>query len=72
MPVTEAVESLTINLSSFIKPQTKLVDIIPDLKIDAQSFVLVYVPFTEGHHEFIQPELKLAINKNTLNLSKNL
>jgi hypothetical protein len=34
--------------------------------------VLVYVPFIEKHHEFIQPDLKFAINKNILALSKNL
>ncbi|UCE51213.1 MAG: hypothetical protein JSV31_18350 [Desulfobacterales bacterium] len=72
MPVTEAVDSLTINLSSFIKPQTKLVDLVPEVKIDAKSFVLVYLPFQEGHHEFIQSDLQLAISKNTLSLSRNL
>ena len=72
MPVTEAVESLCINLSSFVKPRTKLSDIIPGLKINAKSFVLVYVPFKEGHHEFIQPDLQFAINKNILTHSVNL
>ena len=72
MSVTEAVESLTINLSSFVKPRTKLSEIIPEIKIDAKSFVLVYVPFKEGHHEFIQPDLQFAINKNILTLSSNL
>ena len=72
MPVTEAVESLTINLSSFVKPRTKLCEIIPEIKTDAKSFTLVYVPFKEGHHEFIQPDLQFAINKNILTLSSNL
>lgn len=72
MPVTEAVESLCINLSNFVKPRTKLSEIIPRLKIDAKSFVLVYVPFKEGHHEFIQPDLQFAVNKNILTLSANL
>ena len=72
MPVTEAVESLSINISSFVKPRTKLSGIIPNLKVKAKSFVLVYVPFKEGHHEFIQPDLQFAINKNILTLSANL
>jgi hypothetical protein len=72
LPVTEAVESLIINLSSFVKPRTKLSGIIPQIKIDAKSFALVYVPFVEGHHEFIQPDLQFAINKNILTLSTNL
>ena len=72
MPVTEAIESLTINLSNFVNPRTKLSEIIPEIKINARSFVLVYVPFKEGHHEFIQPDLQIAINKNILVHSKNL
>ena len=72
MPVTEAVESLCINLFSFVKPRTKLSDIVPRLKINAKSFVLVYVPFKENPHEFIQPDLQFAINKNILTLSANL
>jgi hypothetical protein len=72
MPVTEAVESLRINISSFIKPCTRLPDIIPNLKIKAKSFVLVYVPFTEDHHDYIQPQLQVAVNKNVLQHSKNL
>jgi len=72
MPVTEAIESLTINLSNFVNPRTKLSEIIPEIKINARSFVLIYVPFKEGHHEFIQPDLQIAINKNILVHSKNL
>ena len=72
MPVTEAIESLTINLSNFVNPRTKLSEIIPEIKINARSFVLVYVPFKEGHLEFIQPDLQIAINKNILVHSKNL
>jgi hypothetical protein len=72
MPVTEAVESLKMTLFSFIKPRSTLMDIAPQIGIDARSFVLVYIPFKEGHHEFIHPELQFAVNKNTLKLSKNL
>jgi hypothetical protein len=72
MSVTEAVESLKINLSNFVKPRTKLSEIVPEIEINAKSFVLVYIPFKEGHHEFIQPDLQFAINKNILTLSSNL
>jgi hypothetical protein len=49
-----------------------LSDILHAITISVKSFVLVYVPFIEKHHEFIQPDLKFAINKNILALSKNL
>lgn len=72
LPITEAIESLKINLASFIKPKTKLVNILHTIDITAKSFVLIYVPFIEKHHELIQPDLQFAINKNVIALSDNL
>jgi hypothetical protein len=43
-----------------------------DIAIDAKSFTLVFVPFSDEHHEFIQHDYQIAINKNVLALSKNL
>jgi hypothetical protein len=72
LPVTEAIESLKINLASFVKPKNQLAEILHAIGITAKSFALVYVPFVEKHHEFIQPDLQYAINKNILALSENL
>lgn len=72
LPVTEAIESLKINLASFLKPKNQLSDILPAIDISAKSFVLVYVPFIEKHHEFVQPQIHFAINKNIIALSDNL
>lgn len=72
LSITEAIESLKINLASFIKPKTKLPDILHGIDITAKSFALVYVPFIEKHHELIQPDLQFAINKNIIALSDNL
>jgi hypothetical protein len=72
LPITEAIESLKINLASFFKPKTRLADILHGIDITAKSFVLVYVPFIEKHHELIQPDLQFAINKNIIALSDNL
>ena len=72
LPVTEAVESLGVTLADFMKPRRKLMEKFPDIKIDAQSFTLVFIPFDEAHQEFIQHEFKIAINKNALALSTHL
>lgn len=72
LPVTEAIESLNVNLASFIKPKSRLKDILPQIDIQAKGFALVYVPFIEKHHELIQPDLQFAINKNIIALSENL
>jgi hypothetical protein len=72
LPVTEAIESLKVNLASFLKPENRLPETLPAIDVTAQSFVLVYVPFIEKHHEFIQPQISFAINKNIMALSDNL
>ena len=72
LSITEAIESLKINLASFMKPKTRLPDILHGIDITAKSFALVYVPFIEKHHELIQPDLQFAINKNIIALSDNL
>jgi hypothetical protein len=72
LPIKEAVESLKITLADFMKPRRTLVERLPDIRIDPKSVTLVFMPFKEGHHEFIQPAFHLTINKNVLALSKNL
>ena len=72
LPIGEAVESLKLTLADFMKPRRTIMDRLGDIQIDAKSLTLIFMPFNEGHHEFIQPDLQLTINKNVLVLSKNL
>ena len=72
LPVKEAIESLPITLAEFMKPRRKMMEIFPDIQIDAKSFTLIFVPFNEEHHEFIHHDYQIAINKNVLAHSKNL
>jgi len=72
LPIEEAIESLKVNIASFIKPKTRLGEVFQEIEITIKNFVLVYVPFVEKHHEFIQPDLQFAINKNIIAFSENL
>jgi len=72
LPVKEAVESLAVTLADIMRPRRKMMEKFPDIQIDARSFTLVFIPFNEGHHEFIQPDFQIAIHKNVLALSKHL
>lgn len=72
LPMKEAVESLIINLASFMKPREDLFPLLKDIEINPKSYLLVYIPFVEHHHEFIQPTLFLTLNKNQLLLASNL
>jgi ribosomal protein L37AE/L43A len=72
LPISEAVESLSVTLASFIKPARKRYPELPTIKIRPKAYALIYIPFREGHHEYVQPELNLTINKNQLALAGNL
>jgi hypothetical protein len=72
LPLKEAVETLKLNLANFMKPRQTVIERLPGIKITPKSYLLVYLPFNEGHHEFVLPKLHLAINKNQLALAKNL
>ena len=72
LPVEEAIESLMITLAEFTKPRRTFMERIADIHVAAKSFSLIFIPFNEHHHEFIQPDFQLAINKNVLALSKSL
>jgi len=72
LPLQEAVESLKLNLAGFMKPIERRAEIVPQLKIKARRFLLVYLPFKDHHLELIQPDLNLAINKNMLANARNL
>jgi len=71
LPAEEAVETLKINLVSFIKNDT-LLEKLPQIKIKPKNLLLAFIPFQEGHHDYVQPEYKISINKNQLSLSSNL
>ena len=72
LPVKEAIESMAITLAQFMKPRKTLMERFNNIHIDAKSFTLVFIPFNEEHHEFIQHDFQIAINKNVMALSKNL
>jgi hypothetical protein len=72
LPLQEAVESLKLILTEFVKPRRRMDEMLSSVRVKAKRFLLVYLPFEEGHHELIRSDLKLAIGKNTLAHAKNL
>jgi hypothetical protein len=72
LPVKEAAESMKINFASFACPAKQYLPSLPLIDIRAEKATLVFIPFHEGHHELIQENFGLTINKNQLKLSSNL
>lgn len=72
LPVTEAIESFKTVMAGFIKPKKDYFPLLPDVRITPEDFTLVYVPFEEGHHDLIQEEYQMALNKALLATAGNL
>lgn len=71
MPFQDAVESLKINLASFIKPP-RMLQVLDAVEIKAKSLVLVYIPFQRSGNELFQPAFNLRTNKTLLQHAKHL
>ena len=72
LPVEEAAETLTVNLAGLIKPVERKLDILPRIQIKPRKALLVYLPFENRTHEFVNTSLNLAVNKQQLSLAWNL
>lgn len=68
LPVEEALDSLKIMLAGFAKPARRLLPQLADIGIQPQRYLLAYLPFETGRLEFIQPDLKLVINRAHIGL----
>jgi DNA-directed RNA polymerase subunit RPC12/RpoP len=72
LPVEEACESLKVVLAGFMKPRKLVAEMLPFITIHPTHFRLAYLPFQENQHDYIQSRIQIAVNKNLLNLSRNL
>ncbi|NNG01152.1 MAG: hypothetical protein HKM93_17305, partial [Desulfobacteraceae bacterium] len=72
LPIGEALETLKLTLADIMRPRKLMREKLASIQITARAYILVYLPFVEKHHEFVQPEMNLAINKNQLALAKHL
>ena len=72
LPVEEAVDSLKTTLSTFIKPARTLLPQLSAMRIRPKAFLLAYLPFEQGPHDLLQPDLNLVVNRNQLQQSAAL
>jgi hypothetical protein len=72
LPVSEAIETLKINMAGFIKPPGDRLPMLADIHVEPLSYMLVYIPFRKGHHDYVNPDLHLSVNRNQLSLAGNL
>jgi hypothetical protein len=63
LPITEAAESAKICLAGFMKPRKNLSERLRGIEIRPRKFLLVYAPFRETHHEFVNAEFHIGVSK---------
>jgi hypothetical protein len=72
LPLSEAAETLKLNLAGFIKPLERMATLLSAITVTPRKALLVYLPFEDRPHELVSTDLNLAINKNQLALAGNL
>lgn len=72
LPVSEAIETLKLNLAGFIRPKRIVHERIAQIRVKARRYLLVFLPFEVHHHDLVQTVFNIAVNRNQLALAGNL
>ena len=72
LPLSEAAANLRLVLAAFAKPPRQFYPKLPQIRVNPQAMILVYIPFSESVHEYLQNGLNLAVNKSQLALAGHL
>jgi len=72
LPVSESAETLKLNLAGFMKPPKRVQDCIAGIEVKPRSYLLIYIPFEVRHHDLVQTDFNIAVNRNQLALAGNL
>jgi hypothetical protein len=72
LPVSESVETLKLSLAGFMRPEKPALERLDDIQIQANRYLLVYIPFEVRHHDLVQPDFNFAVNRSQLALAGNL
>jgi hypothetical protein len=72
LPFSEGIEALKVTLAGFMKPRRDLFPRLPQITVRPRGVLLVYVPFTRGHHDLTHPTLGIAVNRRQLGHAGNL
>ncbi len=72
LPYREALETIKINIAGWLTPPKRRISDLPRIRIRPEKIHLIYLPFSDGHHEFVMDVLSLAVRKSHLVTAGNL
>ncbi len=72
LPVREALDTIKIILAGFLRPASRVPDLLPAITVRPQKYLLVYLPFEARHHDLVNTDLNIAVSRSHLRLAANL
>jgi ribosomal protein S27AE len=72
LPVKEALDTIKINLAGFLRPASRVPELLPAIEVVPEKYLLVFMPFEVRHHDLVNTDLSLAVTKSHLRLASNL
>jgi len=72
LPLSEARQSLKVNLANLTVAKKKLISLLPGIEIEPVSATLFFLPFTSNGREFVWPGTQIAISKNILDYGREI
>ncbi len=72
LEASEAEESIKLILASAAMAKRNILPLLPEISVTIRRNKLVFLPFFDNGYELCQEELKVVINKQILELGKNL
>jgi hypothetical protein len=72
MPRSEAVQSLKLTLAGSALTKKDTFPLLPQVGFSMKDSTLVYLPFEDKGHDFVQPRMHVSINKKALEYGRHL
>jgi len=72
MPQSEAVQSMKLTLAGSALTKKKTFPLLPEIDFAVKDSTLVYLPFEDKGHDFVQQQMRLSINKKALEYGRHL
>jgi hypothetical protein len=72
MPQGEAVESMKLTLASSALTKRDTFPLLPQVSFLVKDSTLVYLPFTDTGHDFVQQQIRVSINKKAMEYGRYL
>ena len=72
MAQSEAVQSLKLTLANSALTKRNIFPLLPEVNFAVKHLTLVYLPFTDMGHDMVQQEMRVSINKKSLEYGRHL